>query len=89
MAPQRSDKSPITSIPKLDVIVPAAGGDGESVWGKRDVIDWFLVAEETGNGFCGLEGSPEVDREVVGGGDEAFGYLVVYDRCFCESLFGI
>ena len=64
------------------MVVPAAGGDGETVWAERYVVDLLLVAEEPGEGFGAGGGAPEVHCEVVGGGDEAFSDLAV-DGCGC------
>lgn len=67
---QRIDEFPIPRIPDLGMVVETRRRDEQSVGRKRDVVDLFLVAQESGDGLGGLGGLPQVHGEVVAGGDE-------------------
>lgn len=80
VAAEGGDEGAVAGVPELDVVVPAAGGEGEAVGGEGHVVDLFLVAEEAGERFGGRGGGPEVDCEVVACGDDFLDEGVV-DRC--------
>ena len=87
MALERVQELPVPCVPQLDMVIERGARDEEAVGRERDVVDLLLVAEEAGEGFRARRGRPEIHREVVAGGDEAFDNLAIDGSGFFEALF--
>ena len=57
----------VVGVPQLDVVVETGGSDRRAVGRECDVVDLFLVADQTGQGLRLLARCPQVDGAVVGG----------------------